>query len=386
MPPSPKAEALQSLESVTDLALTLLKQFHTAITEIHKNPTTAGIPDTADTTTPIDALALARDSASLIRAHGTKLSLLIINEPFTPSAIITVLRDIISGPLPALASAVQACLPIRYTALVRKELAWRCQSVLTELGALIKRIPKDGKALNGERKDGSNTDKGSMASTGLLWSTCDKTVALSNMGIGGFFVQQVDQWRETLKDILEELKDWGDEEPEDEEEDDDDDEEDDASSDNDTDDPSGAGGHHAATQAALDSLMGSQRTISAADPEKIRPRLENSLKRLRLVLLLYQAITKRRLKKLPVLPPTDPTSNVPQRLDEAAKVLQKIPDRFGDLASAFYELNANDIDETMDQCFFDAFAASELLSIAWDGVRDEFSEWTIKFQTEVKKS
>lgn len=384
MSPSPKAEPLQSLETVTDLALNLLKQFQTVITEIHKNPLTAGIPDTTDTATPIDALALARDSASLIRAHGTKLSLLIINEPFTPSAIITVLRDIIGGPLPALASAVQACLPARYTALVRKELAWRCQSVLTELGALIQRIPKDGKALKGEGKNGSNTDKGSVATTGLLWSTCDKTVALSNMGVGGFFVQQVDEWRETLKDILEELKEWGDEEPDDDDEEDD--EEDDVSSDDDTDDPSGAEGSHAATQAALDSLMGSQRTISAADPEQIRPRLENSLKRLRLVLLLYQAITKRRLKKLPALPPTDPASNVPQRLDEAVAILRKMPDRFGDLASAFYELEANDIDETMDQCFFDAFAASELLSVAWDGGRDEFSEWTIKFQTEVKKS
>ena len=66
-------------------------------------------------------------------------------------------------------------------------------------------------------------------------------------------------------------------------------------------------------------------------------------------------------------------------------MLRKLPDHFGDLACAFYELRPDEIDKAMDQCFFDAFAASEMLSQAWDGGRDEFSDWTAKFQTEIRK-
>lgn len=376
---------LKNLDIIVQSSISLLSQLQVALAEIHRNPN-APIPkpqpQDAQPSEPVDAIALARDSASLVRAHSTKISLLMINEPFTPSAIITVLRDLTGGPLPGLASSLEQCQPERYTAVFRKELAWRCRAVLVELGQLLGKMPVAGQALSSSQQGFEKGEKGAVALTGMLWSACDDVTKLANLGVGGFFVQKVGEWRDTLKDVMEELKEWGDEEPEDDEDDEDEDAAD-ALADQlqDT--------HISSTQDMIDDLMNTNTTIPKSDPDRIRPRLESSLKRLRLVTLLYTAIIKRRIKKLaPVPPPSDATESaavVPQRLEEVAQVLKVMPDRFGDLACAFYELESEEIDALMDQCFLDAFAASELLSKAWDGGKDEFSEWTEKFQTEIKK-
>ncbi|KAL6852251.1 hypothetical protein ACO1O0_006792 [Amphichorda felina] len=379
------AASLRNLDSIIQSSVSLLQQLQVALAEIHRNPT-APLPKTpADDKSPsspaIDALALARDSASLIRAHSTKLSLLIVNEPFTPNAIIAVVRDLAGGPIPGLATSLEECEPERYTAVVRRELAWRCRAVLVELAQLLQKVPQNGQALSSSSEGFGSDGKGSIALTGVLWSACDQVTALANMGAGGFLTKKVEEWRDTLKDVMEELKEWGDEEPESDEDDEDEDDVD-ALADQLQD-------SHLSTQDMLDDFMNSHRTIPKSDPDNIRPRLESSLKRLRLVTLLYQAIVKRRVKKIPRLPPpadaSESVAAVPQRLDEVANVLKVLPDRFGDLACAFYELQPEEIDSLMDQCFLDAFAASELMSQAWEGGRDEFTDWVEKFQAQIKK-
>lgn len=367
-------EAIKALGTLVDTATTLLKQLQSVLTEIQRNPSSSSSASDANTK-DIDALALARDSSSLIRAHGTKISLLVINEPFTPSAIATVVRELVKGPIPGLASAAQACETKLYTAVVRKELAYRAQKVLAELEKLLQKVPRDGKVLSGGNKDGG---KGSLALTGMLWSACDDVIGLATMGVGGFFVKKAEQWRDTLKDVMEEMKEWGDEEPDDDD-DDDDDEEEDAVDDL----ADQLGDASLSKQDMLDDLMNSGGTIPKSDPDKIRPRLESSLKRLRMVVLLYQAISKRRFKKLP----KDTTkSDMPQRLDKTANVLEGLPDRFGDLAGAFYDLDPDEIDKLMDECFESAAGVGEVLKLGWQGEKDEFTEWIEKFQVEVKKT
>ncbi|KAM0265390.1 hypothetical protein ACHAQJ_000232 [Trichoderma viride] len=385
MAPAPDAAALQSLETLIQTAGTLLKQLQDVLGEIRNNPDAASTPATSSaSTTSLDALALARDSATLIRAHATKVSLLIINQPFTPSAVSSVVRELVTGPIPGLAASVQACDPNAYTLVFRRELAWRCQRVLSGLAELLQKIPKDGKILAKEREGFSAAGKGSIASTGVLWSSCDSVVSLANGSVGGFFVHKMNEWKDTLNDIMEEMKEWGDEEADD---DDDDDEDDDDEADNINHLADQVASTHISTQNMIDDLMNSHQSIPAADPDRIRPRLESSLRRLRLVILLYQAVTKRRMKKLPSFPQSEAGSTkTPERLDELATLLQKLPDSFGDLACAFYELRPREIDDAMDQCFLDAFAVSELLSESWDGSRDVFTEWTDKFQKEIKKA
>ncbi|GAB0136779.1 hypothetical protein EsDP_00005070 [Epichloe bromicola] len=386
MAPQKDTDALKALDSLVQTASALLKRLQSVLAEIQESP--ASNNSSPDAT--INALALAHDSASLVRAHGTKISLLIINEPFTPSAVSTVLRELIAGPIPGLLSSAQACTPRQYTEVVCRELARKARRVLSELHELVQKIPRDGKVLSGSRRGGfAAGEKGSLPATGLLWSACDEVIALSRLGVGGIVAEKIQQWRDVLGDIMDELKEWGAEEPDEDEEDED--EEDGVNHLSDPDpDPDlqlNTASSLSTAQAMLDQIMDSQHTIPRSDPDRIRPRLETCLQRLRLTILLYQALTKRRLKKLPPLPQEPGSgSDIPPRLDEMANALGALPDMFGDLACAFYELQPEEIDKVMDQCFLDAFAASDLFVRDWDGETDAFSDWVVKFQAEVNKT
>ncbi|KAI0021729.1 hypothetical protein F4780DRAFT_778261 [Xylariomycetidae sp. FL0641] len=397
MAPDPADSTLEGLKSLVQTTAALISKFETLLHNIavHDNDRTSNTaqpPSSSDTSSSlpsdprsIDALALAHDASSLIRAHTTKLSLLIINEPFTPSAINKVLRELVAGPIPGLASAVQVCDAERYTNVARQDLAWRCYRLLKELRGLVETIPLDGKALSNTRKNGTGGDKGSLASTGVIWAACDDVILLKKLGIAGLLVKKVEDYRDTLKDVLEELKEWSEEVDEDDsDDDDDDDDESDAHEDDQTHDAADAATNsHISTQAMLDDLMNPQH-IPRDDPDKIRERLDSCLKRLRLTTLLYSAVVKRRLKTLPPLPPAS-ESTVPQRLDEVLPILKRLPHRFGEVACSFYELDPAAIDKSMDSCFFDAFAACEMLVKPWEGQRDEFTDWADKFQVSIKK-
>ncbi|KAK4466458.1 hypothetical protein QBC42DRAFT_258936 [Cladorrhinum samala] len=383
---SSSGDALETLNTVVTNAISLVDQVEPVVSgaaaplaQAEQLTATAG---------PLDALSLAHDSATLVRAHATKISLLIINDPFTPTAIAKVVRELVAGPVPGLAAAAQLCTPERYTRVIQQDLAWRTSRVLKELKELLLRIPRDGKILVDDKRNasaGAAGGKGSIATTGVLWAACDDLAAFAKRGFAGNLVYKADQLRDTLKDVMEELKEWGEETGEDELDDDDQD------GDEDEDVAQVTAGVQSASisnthdaQAMLDELMNSQQYIPRDDPDKIRERLESCLKRLRLTTLLYQATAKRRLKSLPHVPPASDT-NVPARLDEVFSILKRIPDRFGNVAMAFYELDPSEIDKLMDQCFFDAFAASELLVKPWDGQKDEFTDWALRFQVEIKK-
>ncbi|KAL2882576.1 hypothetical protein SGCOL_001778 [Colletotrichum sp. CLE4] len=368
-----------ALNALSDTAVALMRQLEVVLQNINSGKDTLQRSDASS----VDAFTLARDSASLIKAHSTKISVLIINEPFTPSAIIKVLRELVSGPIPGIATAGQACDADRYTTTVRKDLAWKCYTVLKELRGLVEKIPRDGKILSTAQKSGSTgtAGNGSMVATGVIWSACDDLVQFATGGIGGCFIKKVEEFRATLKDVMEELKEWGDEEPEDDDDDDDDDEDVDAV--NEVDHDSALGSMMPSTQEMIDDMMSNQGTIPRDDPDKIRERLESCLKRVRLTTLLYQAIIKRRLKTLPPLPAE--TSDIPKRLDESMRVLKKLPHMFDELAGAFYELSPDEIDRVMNLCFDEIVGLSELLKTPWTGESDEFSQWVGKFQAEIRK-
>ncbi|AEO59206.1 hypothetical protein MYCTH_2307287 [Thermothelomyces thermophilus ATCC 42464] len=392
---STSGDPIDVLKTVVGSALTLVGQLDAVITKIatQKQANTTSeiqrlVEQPAAGGNPLDGLSLAHDSAALIKAHATKISLLIINEPFTPTAITKVVRELVAGPVPSLAAAVEVCTPARYTYTIQKDLAWRAGRVLRELKELLSRVPQDGKVLPAAKKNapaGAPEGRGSIATTGVLWSACDDVMSFAKRGFAGALTHKVEQLNDTLKDVMEELRDWG-------EETEDDDESDDGQEAEVNDGISQVTSQLESTslsetrdaQDILDDLMNSQRHIPRDDPDKIRERLDSCLRRLRLTTLLYQAAVKRRLKPLPYVPPAS-HSDVPARLDEVIAVLKRMPERFGSLAMAFYELDRVEIDRLMDECFFDAFAASELLAKPWDGQKDEFTDWALRFQVEIKK-
>jgi hypothetical protein len=376
-------DALASLKSVKAAAIDLTQKLDDTLAEIINNneqatPTSASDQTTTSppTDTP-DALQAAHDAAALIKAHSTKISLLIINEPFTPPAVIKVVTELIGLPVPAITNAAQTCDSRQYTSIIRRALASRTSKILKQLGELLKLIPLDGKALVVDKKE--NGQAPTLAVTGVLWSHCDEMVKFANLRGGKFFIRQVRDLRETLNDNYEELKEWSEEEP-----DEDDDEEED--------DPSGVGeitndlsSTHVSAQAALDELMAAPRPIPTADTARIRPRLDACLKRVKLTTHLFTSIVKRRLETLPAFPISN--SEITSRLDEMLPLLRAIPDRYEDLTAAFYEQAPERIDALMDQTYLDAFTATELLLRPWreeDGKSDAFTEWGLKFQKQLK--
>ncbi|POS80121.1 hypothetical protein DHEL01_v201493 [Diaporthe helianthi] len=396
---SESSKGLEELRSLIESAVTLIQSLETSLQDVvdsncDSGPTAdkwAASRRPEDESRSVDCLALARDSATLVKAHATKISLFIITEPFTPSAISTVLRQLIQEPIPAIASAVQLCHADSYTRLIRRDLAWRCGRILKETRELIQKIPKDGKVLPQEKREGPQSvkgGKGSIMATGVLWNVCDEVINFANLGVVGHLVARAEHFRDTLKDVMEELKEWSEEQED--EDDDDDDKSDDAAEvqDQDVQDlAQGVSNTHISTQAMIDDLMNSHTTIPRDDPEKIRDRLDSTLRRLRLTVLLFQALIKRRLKTLPKLPlASEDDSVVVSRLDEVLPLLRKMTDRFNSLAVAFYDLDSAQITRLMDQCFFDAFAVSELLAKPWAVQKDEFTDWVAKFQVEIKKS
>ena len=368
-PPEKAAQGLAELRSTVDTISALLTQLQS---------TSAQDPKTSEQTNSIDAFNLAYDAASLIKAHSTKLSLLIINKPFTATAITKVLRELVSGPLPGLASAIELCNREKFTQVMSSEVEWKARKVFIELGTLVTVIPLDGKILTEDQKNGTGPQKGkgSLANTALVWKACDEVMALKSLGIGGLVMRKANEYQALLKDALEELQEWREEESDGEEDDDEG-----GSDDGDT--------RQMSAQDVVDNLFGSQRHIPADDPEKIRPRLETTQKRLRLIILMYQAIIKRRFKTLPPLPRSDPalelkenfneTPEIVSCLDKVLDTLKAIPDITDELASAFYDLDAAEIDRKMEQCFQKGSAAAELLMTNWKGQKDEFSTWVSQY-------
>lgn len=332
----------------------------------------------------VRALDLAHDAASLLKAHSTKLSLLIINTPFTPTAIVSVLREVSSGPLPAIATAVEYCDARHYTRIVRAELQWRSEKVLMEFMNFVRQIPLDGKVLSTEKKNGNTAGmgNGSLASTGLVWEACDALADLKKIGIPGMVVRKAEQYRDTLRDALEELQEWG------EETSDDDGEEDDSVDENDVREEGGID----AAQDAIDSMFHGQRHIPTNDTQKIRERFDTAVPQLKLTILLYQAIIKRRFKILPSIASLNAStsanqvgSSITEQVDEALIQLKDIPDTVDEMANAFYELDGDEIDKRLQQCCIQGSAAAKLLLKNWDGKEDEFSKWAEKFIAAMKR-
>lgn len=387
-------DVLTDLKNIVSTTITLTSQLEAVVANLDSTSATEATFNDAQLDPSIDALAVAHDATTLLKAHATKISLFMINEPFTPTAITKVLRELVAGPLPALASAAQLCDPKRYTQAVSRDLRWKSGRVFKEFRELVERIPADGVVLSGAKKDASlgSSSKGSIAATGMLWSACDDVVSLAKLGVAGYLIRQVEQFRDTVKDIMEELKEWAEEESDDEEDDEDDDvghhsgeDEDEAVHDHFDSEVSDT----ISTQAMLDDLMNSQRHIPSDDPEKIRESLDLCVKRLRLTTLLYQAAVKRRLKTLPPLPqpPQSTGLDTIARLDEIMRQLKLLPERFGTLALAFYGLDRQEIDRQMENCLAVACETSKQLQKPWSTAQDdEFSAWASRFETEIKKA
>jgi hypothetical protein len=362
-----KPKDVKALIEVAKTTQTLLTHFQSSL-----SPSLSATPSQSQTTAielpnPLDAV---KASTTLLKSHTTTLSLLLINPPLTPSAIIAKISDVSSGALSGMVAAAsyvpQQGQKDNIGNIMRTELRARVRRLLGTWGdvlALVLRMAENKQNAKGKDVGPSEGEKQEVLSaTGVLWEACDVLVKLCNDGVVSLVVKKATELRATLLDAIEELKEWG------EDVEDEDDDAEDSGDEND--------------------MFGASNKLGKDDKE-LKELLDTSLKKLKMVGMLYQAITKRRLKTYPAAPAsaasatTNGTSNIAAspapKLDELMALLKTIPDTVDDLASAFYDLDEEEAKETLDKTCKEAKSAVELVKQSWTGTDDEFTAWSEKW-------
>ena len=370
-------EDVEALNRTSDTVINLINDVLAHLKSLDEEPDEACNPHNAK----IASISMAHDSAALIKAHATKISLLIINQPFTPTAITKVLKEVLEAPIPSLASAAAACEAVRYTSTFSRKLRFASRRVLQCLRELVQLIPRDGEVLSAEGENGSVHEKASTFITRGLWAACDYVTRLRTLGVRGLLVNDINQQQEMLDDMKEELKEWKEENEKtesDDEETHDDDDDDDPGFGSEWEDVDDA-------QTQLDNLMSVKRIPKGRTD--IWSQLNPCITRLGLLSLLYKAMSKRRFKKLPNIPGEGAAvARVVERINKMYPVIQNLPEDFGELIGAFYELDAPLIESMRAHCFRQACAAAQLLRKPWaeEEEEDAFSDWIDKFEEQMK--
>ena len=157
-------------------------------------------------------LLLLSAAAKSLKAQVTKLSLLTVTTPYTPSAVATCLRPITESILPSLATAALLCNADLYTSSFVTEVRSVCRLALSELLLLLKCVrTRDGDG--SPKKELSTSHKNEITGqAGRVWEKCDELVRLAEGGLPGFVVRKSKQWLELMKDAVKELQAWDPEE------------------------------------------------------------------------------------------------------------------------------------------------------------------------------
>jgi hypothetical protein len=320
-------------------------------------------------------LHVVKASTTLLRSHTTTLSLLLINPPLTPSALIAKISDVSSGALSGMVAAAsyvpQPGQRDDVGSIMRTELRAQVRRLLGTWGdvlALVLRMAESRQSAQGKDSGPSESEKQHVLSaTGVLWEACDVLLKLCDKGVVGLVVKKAGELRATLLDAVEELKEWGE---------DVDDEEDEAEGSNEDDE---------------EDMFGASNKLGKDDTE-LKELLDTSIKKLKMIGMLYQALIKRRLKTYPATSASatdatttkgtsDTTSSPAKKLDDLMAQLKTIPDTVDDLASAFYDLDQDEAKLTLNKSCTEAKKAAALVKQSWAGTDDEFTAWSEKWAT-----
>lgn len=162
-------------------------------------------------------LVLLHAAVTTLRAQVTKLSLLAITAPFTPSAVITCLLPLNESILTSLVTAALLTTPESFTLAFSTECRALASATLRDMQHLLKLLEVRSQADNPKAEIEESEKRAFTESTGKIWDDCDKLVPLSLEGVPGYVVRKSKQWLELMKDAVKELQEW---DPEDEIDDD----------------------------------------------------------------------------------------------------------------------------------------------------------------------
>ncbi|KAF2167639.1 hypothetical protein M409DRAFT_65782 [Zasmidium cellare ATCC 36951] len=346
-PPAADTRALNELIAST---LALLKQFPSSLSPSNMTSATT-------IANPPNPLQVLRDSATLLKAHTTKVSLLAINKPFTPSAITKILLDLSGTCLPAIMSAVQVCEQEKSTwgSLMGKEIGVRILRTFKEMENLLAELKSiaDGNSAPARRD--------SLSSTGVVWESCDALIELEKVGIAGLAVKKAEQYRDSIKDAIEELQEWR--------EGSDPDNEGQADELLDSDDEGVDGDAE-----SLDDIFNAANSMPKDRPE-LRQLVEEAEGKLKKIVLLHTALVKRRLKTFKA----SEQAHV-EALDAILLHLKTAQSGVDDLAGSFYDLDDNGAKSELAKCVDEAKSACTIARLSWEGKEDEFTAWSKKWE------
>lgn len=348
----------KALDEILASTSALLAQFLASLSDNSPIPSDKRIAD------PPNPLQVFADASKLLKAHVTKLSLLVLNKPFTPSAVTRVLRDLSTTCLPALISGVQICQQEKavWSAFLGREAAVRTRRVFRELETLLGEV----KSVAQGAAAGSSGGRDSLSATGVVWESCDALAELNALGLAGLAVQKAEQWRETIRDAIEELLEWAEGE--------------DLETEGKTDEllDSDDEGVEGDDNDSLNDLFNAANSMPADRPE-LKELVEQAVEKLKKVEIMYKALAKRRLKAYKAVKSQEGVKSSAELLDEITDSLSTLPDMVDDLASTFYDLEEEQAKKALGECVTKARETAELARLDYEGKEDQFSTWSKKW-------
>ncbi|KAL9625892.1 MAG: hypothetical protein Q9204_007758 [Flavoplaca sp. TL-2023a] len=366
-------------------------------------------PNKTSISNPPNALALLHDSISILRAQVTKLSLLLLNKPFTPSAIASVLTSISTECLPGLMTVYEVCSPDTYGKVMQTEVRNQLRdlvSAMRHLGDQTASMPDFANMNAPEGPEGSKDLIGRreeiLQVTGQVWSVCDRILAIASFGIVGLAMNNAKQWEALIKDAIEELEEW------------DPDADDDFDMDLDSEHEEKSSGEKVSGSAVKDEqqhqvndaptvrikhqsngtvLDEDNTTLSSTSqpPSTDPPPMTNIhstkakvLKLLKLIKMLFPALRKRRISTFPPFTRLDTTSSLPpvHQIKQFSDVLAFCEDfstATDDLAGALYDQAADAVQAKMELTIAMACRCVDRVKKGWNEEEDEFTAWSGKW-------
>lgn len=195
-----------SLPATLETSINLCARFASSLApnaEVELPPTNPDAPS---------PLVLLNAAATALRAQVTKLSLLAITSPFTPSAVTKCLLPLNESILTSLVTAALLTTPEQFFPSFSAECRALAAAAMRDMQALLRLLDTRSRAEN-PRAELSETDKKAFTeATGKVWGDCDALSPLATEGIPGFVVRKSKQWLELMKDAVKELEDWDPEE------------------------------------------------------------------------------------------------------------------------------------------------------------------------------
>lgn len=341
-----------------DTSLALLEQFYLAVSSaapVEQSNQSGPIPPSP--------LPLLSSSASVLKSQVTKLSLLAINTPFTPSAAAKVISELNESVLPSLVTVSLLITPEGFTRAFHGEANVLVKTTLRELTVLLSGVKavavKEGKNVDGKQKDSLT------GSTGRVWDSCDALVDISQKGIIAVVVKKTEQFRDTVKDAIRELEEW--------------DPEDDDGDDGGFGDLLGEDHDLVGNLTGKDKLGDDEEDEGAErDIEGLQEQKKYALRILKPISQIYPTIISNRLKKT-TIPSERPAPSIHiRKINDLTLDLQKIPDIIDEAVGALYDADIKSATKHVEDAKKCAVKALEISAFTWDKDSEDADETSQK--------